>query len=232
MNTQSTTAVDPSVLALESTVFIVDDDADTRGAISRLVRSSGLAEQEFASARQFLDQYDEAKPGCLVLDIKMPVMSGLELQQSLHIKDVQLPIIFITGHGEVSVVTQAIRDGAVDVIPKPFRAELLLSRIQEAIALDLANRRKRVQVVEIQQRIKSLTDREYEVMQHLAAGDSAKQIAQKLSISPKTVDNHRAKALEKMQVDNPTQLAHQLALLNGDLSALSASNSARPGARL
>lgn len=194
-----------------ATVFVVDDDADVRRAVSLLVRSVGLAEDAYASAQDFLDHYDPQKPGCLVLDIRMPGMSGLELQRTVDSSVDLPPIIFITAHGEIPLATQAIRAGAVDFLQKPFSPQMLLERIREALEVDRQNRQTRTRDCGIQDRIKQLTEREREIMCFLARGESTKHIAQHLSISPKTVDNHRTKILEKMNVDNPTQLAHLVA---------------------
>ena len=197
-----------------ATVFVVDDDADVRRSVSLLVRSVGLVEDSYASAQDFLDHYDPQRPGCLVLDIRMPGMSGLEMQKGLNSTTLLPPIIFITAHGEIPLATQAIRAGAVDFLQKPFSPQALLERIREAIELDRENRRKRALADGIQERMTLLTEREREIMRFLALGQSTKKIAQHLAISPKTVDNHRAKILEKMNVDNPTQLAHLAALLD------------------
>lgn len=192
------------------TVFIVDDDADVRRSVALLVHSEGLAVEAFASAKEFLEHYDPQKPGCLILDVRLPGMSGLAMQKGLDPSKVWPPIIFVTAHAEVHLATEAIRGGAVDFIQKPFSAQTLLERIHEAMSLDRKNRQCRARACEVQQRTDRLTLREREIMYLLAAGQSTKQIAQELSISPKTVDNHRAKILKKMNVDNPTQLVHLL----------------------
>jgi FixJ family two-component response regulator len=194
-----------------STVFIVDDDADVRRSVSLLVRSIGLADDQYSSAKEFLDRYDPARPGCLVLDVRMPGISGLELQRGLNSRSVFPPIIFISAHGEIPLAIQAIRAGAVDFIQKPFSPQALLDRVREALEIDRNNRRKRALADQVQDRMSHLTVREREIMPRLARGDSTKQIAQRLAISPKTVDNHRASILQKMNVDNPAQLAHLLA---------------------
>jgi two-component system response regulator FixJ len=196
-----------------ATVFIVDDDEDVRRSISLLVRSVGLADEPYASAQDFLDGFDSQKAGCLVLDIRMPGMSGLELQRLSNSERVLPPIIFVSAHGDIPLAIQALRAGAVDFLQKPFSPQTLLERIREAIEIDQGNRRQRALEEEVQQRTARLTDREREIMGFLVRGDSTKQIAQRLSISPKTVDNHRARILEKMKVDNTTQLARLVALL-------------------
>ena len=197
----------------EPTVFVVDDDGDVRTAVSLLVRSVGLTVEGYSSAQEFLDHFDARKLGCLILDIRMPGMSGLELQRLLRFRGVWLPVIFITAHGEVPLATQAMRAGAVDFMQKPFSPQSLLERVGEAIEQERNNRRQRDQAGDVRQRMRRLTDREGEVMRWVAEGHSTKHIAQQLHISPKTVDNHRTKILEKMNVDNATQLAHLLALL-------------------
>jgi two-component system response regulator FixJ len=198
--------------ATAATVFIVDDDENVRHTVALLVRSIGLAEESYGSALDFLEHFDPQKPGCLVLDVRMPGMSGLELQQASDFAGRLPPIIFITAHGEIPMASQAIRAGAVDFLQKPFGVQALLERIREAIEIDQTNRRKRAHDVDVRERLTKLTDREREIMAFLIRGESTKQIAQHLSISPKTVDNHRSKILEKMKVDNSTQLAHLMAL--------------------
>jgi len=202
-----------SLVAQVATVFVVDDDEDLRRAASLLVRSIGLAVETYASAQEFLDHYQPHKIGCLLLDIRMPGMSGLELQKRLNAGVEFPPIIFITAHGEIPLATQALRGGAVDFIQKPFSPQLLLERIGEAIDRDRAARSKLERAGEIRESMTHLTNREREIMDFLAHGESTKQIAMQLSISPKTVDNHRTKILEKMHVDNPTQLANLMALM-------------------
>jgi FixJ family two-component response regulator len=197
-----------------ATVHIVDDNADMRRTTSSLVRSIGLAAQDYASGLEFLEHYDPQIPGCIVLDVEMPGMSGLQLQEVLNARDIPPPIIFVTGHADISHAIQAIRGGAVDLLIKPFCAEALFDRIREAVNLDLGNRRRHAMSVEARSRLTRLTAREREITKLLADGDSVKQIAHGLSISPKTVDNHRANILEKTGVDNPTQLAHLLAQLH------------------
>jgi FixJ family two-component response regulator len=201
------------MVTTEPTVFIVDDDPDIRCAVSLLVRSVGLAAETFPSAPAFLEYFDSSRLGCLVLDIRMPGMSGLELQKELRVRGVGLPVIFLTAHGEITLAIQAIRAGAIDFIQKPYSPQYLLERIHEAIAIERAQHCKCALAVQVQQRVNRLTGREREVMHLLAEGISTKLVASRLTISPKTVENHRAKVLEKMNVDNPTQLAHVLALL-------------------
>ena len=196
-----------------STLFVVDDDGDIRRAICRLAQAEGLAVEDYATAPTFLEQYDPLRPGCLVLDIRMPGMSGLELQKALSVLGSGPPIIFVSAHGEIPLAMQAMRDGAFDFIPKPFSPAALLTRIHEAMALDRDNRRQRALAAEVQLGWKKLTDREREISRLLATGETTKHIALHLSISPKTVDNHQTRILAKMNVENSTQLAHLLAAL-------------------
>lgn len=190
-----------------STIFVVDDDPDVRRTISLLVRSVDLEAQLYSSAQEFLTCYDGQTPGCLVLDLRMPGMTGLQLQQHLMEEEIRLPVIFISAYGEIAAASAAMRAGAVDFLPKPFSPQTLLERIHEAVALDAKQRQAFARQREVNQRIATLTSREHEVMQLLAAGDSTKVIARRLGISQKTVDNHRAKVLEKLDVENATQLA-------------------------
>jgi len=196
-----------------STLFVVDDDEHIRRAICRLAQAEGLAVEDYASAPTFLEQYDPQKPGCIVLDIRMPGMSGLELQRALSVRGSSPPIIFVSAHGEIPLAMQAMRDGAVDFIPKPFSPSALVKRIHEAMAVDQENRRKRALAGKVQLRWNKLTDREREISLLLARGETTKHIAMHLSICHKTVDNHQTRILAKMNVENSTQLANLLAAL-------------------
>ena len=199
-------------LAMEAaTVFIVDDDEDVRNSISILARSVNLAVELFDSGPEFLDNYPLGRPGCLVRDVRMPGMSGLEVQQKLNEQDRRIPTIMLTAHAEVSMATQVMRAGAVDFMQKPFSPHILLERIHEAIQLDADIRRADQDQSVIAKLVASLSAREQEVKRLLAVGHTTKEIAAQLQISIKTVDNHRANVLEKMCVDNAAQLAHLLA---------------------
>lgn len=193
------------------TVFVLDDDADIRQAFALLLNSVGVRARTFASARDFLEVFDGSQPGCLLLDMRLPGMTGLQLQQHLLDRDLPIPIIFVTGYGEITTAATAMRAGAVDYIPKPFSSEYLLERIHEAIERDRQQRHIRQLRQNIQARIELLTVREQEVMHLLVQGKSTKVIAARLEISQKTVDNHRAKVLEKMGADNVAQLAAAVA---------------------
>jgi two-component system, LuxR family, response regulator FixJ len=190
-----------------STVFVVDDDPEVRRSLSLLARSVHLNVETFASAQQFLDSYDPSRSGCLVVDVRMPGMSGLELQKQLTFRKISLAVILITAHGEIPMAIEAMRSGALDFIQKPYSRHAILERIHEAIRVGADRHRSQLVDHEFNDRAAKLSARECEVMHLLAAGDSTKVIASRLGISPKTVDNHRIKVFEKMRVDNAAQLA-------------------------
>ncbi|MFQ5547948.1 MAG: response regulator transcription factor [Woeseia sp.] len=182
-----------------STVFIVDDDQTVRHAMELLMRSVGLDYEIFHSADDFLAGFSDDKPGCLVLDIRMPGMGGLELQEKLIELGSSLPIIFITGHGDVPMAVEAMQKGAVDFIQKPFRDQDLLDRVGEALKTDQDRRSEREAHAEVQGRISKLTNREREVLDLVVTGKPNKVIAYELGVSQRTVEIHRARVMEKMQ---------------------------------
>ena len=182
----------------EPTVFIVDDDDAVRRFLSGLVHSIDLRVEVHASAQEFLDAYEPGCPGCLLLDVRMPGMSGLELQRELAGQSIDLPVIILTGHGNVPVAVQAMKAGAVDFIEKPFNNELLLDRIQTVLAQNVRADGARTRRNEISNRMKSLTQRERQVFDLVVAGEVNKSIAHHLSISEKTVEIHRAHMINKM----------------------------------
>jgi FixJ family two-component response regulator len=183
----------------------VDADAAVRDALKLLLRSVGQAVETFGSAQEFLDAYSEDRPGCLVLDIRMPGMSGLELQQKLNEKHSILPIIFISGHGDVPMAVEAMQAGAVDFIQKPFRDQDLIDRINQALEKDSANRAALGERNDIRRRLETLTPREREVLDLVVHGKANKVIAGDLKLSQRTVEIHRARVMEKMQASS---LAH------------------------
>jgi FixJ family two-component response regulator len=187
------------------TIFVVDDDTAVRDALKLLLRSVGQAVETFGSAQEFLDAYGEDRPGCLVLDIRMPGMSGLELQQKLNEKHSILPIIFITGHGDVPMAVEAMQAGAVDFIQKPFRDQDLIDRINQALEKDTSNRAALGERNDIRRRLETLTPREREVLDLVVHGKANKVIAGDLRLSQRTVEIHRARVMEKMQASS---LAH------------------------
>jgi FixJ family two-component response regulator len=180
-------------------VYIVDDDDAIRDALRLLMKSAGLRVQPCASAEEFLSCYKPELAGCLVLDVRMPGMSGLELQHLLLERHIRVPVIIMTGHGDISMAVQAMKDGAVDFIEKPFKNDVLLERVQTSIQNDIATRKEQQHHVEAATRIASLTRREREVMELLIQGKRNKTIASELGISNRTVEAHRAKIMEKMQ---------------------------------
>ncbi len=192
----------------EPMIFVVDDDAAMRHSLTWLVESAGLRVQAFASAEDFLARVDplRVRLGCLLLDVRMPGMSGLELQAYLARDEVGLPVILITGHGDVPMAVQAMRAGAFDFIEKPFDDEALLRSIQRALELQTRDRVRHIQRLEIQGRLATLTPREYEVMEQVVAGHPNKEIAAALGVSTKTVEAHRAKVMDKMNARSLAEL--------------------------
>jgi len=183
----------------EPTVFIVDDDAAIRFAMQALMDSVNLSHEIFASGDEFLEKTTDQRPGCLVLDIRMPGLGGLELQEELIKRGNTLPIIFITGHGDVPMAVEAMQKGAVDFIQKPFRDQELLDRIREALATDEERREAQQHHAEVAGRLERLTNREREVFDLVVTGKPNKVIAYELGVSQRTVEIHRARVMEKMQ---------------------------------
>ncbi len=190
----------------QPTVFLVDDDQPYRQSLRFLLESAGFTVKDFASAPAFINAYDDTQPGCLVLDVRMPAMSGLELQEYLTEHRINLPIIFITGHGDVPMSVKAINSGAVDFIEKPFDDELLIDRINEAFDKDMESRNVQDKILNFKSRWLRLTSREREVMRLIVAGRSNKQIATELDVSHRTVEVHRARIMEKMKAETIAEL--------------------------
>ncbi len=186
----------------EAVVFVVDDDELIRDSLEQLVKSVGLKVETFPSAQAFLDTDLPNKPGCLVLDIRMPGMSGLDLQDELEKRDFSIPIIFITGHGTVPMSVRAMKAGAVDFLQKPFEDQELLDTIHHAIEQNIQSRQEQIEIKEIKQRVQSLTLREHEILALVADGMLNKQIAYDLKMSENTVKTHRARIMRKMEVEN------------------------------
>jgi len=186
-------------------VFVVDDDAAVRNSLRLLVKSVGLTATALASAQEFLASYDPLQPGCLVLDVRMPGMSGLELQQRLNLRGAVLPVIFITGHGDVPMAVEAMQHGAFDFLQKPFRDQDLMDRIQRALEKDRANRAELGKRSHIREQHETLTPREREVLALVASGKANKVMAADLGVSQRTIEIHRARVMEKM---GASSLAH------------------------
>lgn len=203
-------------MTIEKTVYVVDDDEAIRRFLRGLIRSVGLRVETYATAQEFLDVYQAGSSGCLLLDIRMPDMSGLELQAELKRREIDLPVIILTGHGDVRVAVHAMKAGAVDFIEKPFNNELLLHGIQKAIADSLRSGVTRVRRQEILQRRDTLTTREREVLGMVVTGETNKGVARHLGISEKTVEIHRAKVMEKMQAKSLADLVRITSVLDSD----------------
>ena len=200
----------------EPVVFVVDDDRAMRESLTWLLDSVGLRVRSYANARDFLAEYDPAQPGCLVLDVRMPGMSGLDLQAELARRGVELPTIVITGHAEVSMAVRAVKAGAIDFIEKPFSDQLLLDRVRQALEIDLEAREVRRRREDARRRLATLTAREREVLDLVVAGKANKEIASALGVSPKTVEVHRAHVMSKMYVDSLAELI-RITLLAGEI---------------
>ncbi len=181
-----------------SVVIVVDDDVSIREALKNLFRSVGLNVNTFATAREFLASKRPDAPGCLILDVRLPGLSGLDLQRQLGEAGIQIPVIFITGHGDIPMSVQAMKAGAAEFLTKPFRDQDLLDAVQQAIELDRAARRQRAELQELRDRYKSLTQREQEVMALVVRGLLNKQIAAELGTTEATVKLHRGKVMGKM----------------------------------
>ncbi len=194
-------------------VYVVDDDSATRSALSSLLRSVDLTVVTFESANDFLAADIPDLPACLVLDVRLPGLSGLDLQRRLTEIEVDLPIIFITGHGDVPMAVQAMKAGAVELLTKPFRDQELLDAIHQALDRNRASHREKAAKSELRQRFKSLTPREREVMQLVTGGRLNKQIAGQLGISEVTVKIHRGNVMKKMQAESVAALVGMAARL-------------------
>ncbi|WP_336367989.1 response regulator FixJ [Marinobacter sp. C2H3] len=182
----------------QQTVYVVEDDEAVRDSLELLLKSDGKPVQTYENANAFLRDYSDKMAGCIVLDIRMPGMDGMELQKKLNDKHSILPIIFVTGHGDVPMAVDAMKEGAVDFIQKPYREEALLEKIEAALAQDLEQRKTLDEKQEIIRRIRSLTPREHEIMDRMIAGQANKVIAIELEISQRTVEIHRSRVMHKM----------------------------------
>lgn len=188
------------------TVFIVDDDESVRCSLARLVKSAGMAAVSFASAQEFIQSYPCGAPGCLVLDVQMPEMSGLELQERMSRYHIDLPVIFLTGYSEVPVSVRAMKHGAADFLQKPVDEHVLIETISQAMETNTLAREKSRIVKSLQQRLDRLTARERDVMEGVLAGLLNKQIADRLQIAENTVKAHRGRVMEKLAVKSVAEL--------------------------
>ena len=201
----------------EQTVYIVEDDEAVRDSLSMLLRSEGLAVQGYERATRFLEDWHPAMQGCMVLDIRMPEMDGMALQDELIERGSTLPIIFVTGHGDVPLAVEAMRKGAVDFIEKPYREDQLMDKIRGALAADAEQQQGREQKRVIEQRLDQLTPREREIMDRMVAGQANKVIAIELDISQRTVEIHRSRVMHKMGTHSLAQLVRMvMSVRDGD----------------
>ncbi len=187
-------------------MYVVDDDAAVRSALELLLESVGHNVKSYASADAFLEAYKRQQPGCLVLDVKMPDMTGLELQETLVERLIRIPIIFITGHGDVPMSVKALKGGAEDFFEKPFDDQAFLDRVSEALAKDVELRRQEAEVEDIGLAYGQLTPREQQVMALVIEGKSSREIADALNLSPRTIEVHRARVMEKMGAGSLSEL--------------------------
>ncbi len=187
-------------------VFVVDDDASMRDAISRLLNAIGLTVQTFASAREFLNGKLPDVPGCVVLDVRLPGLSGLDLQREMVERGIHIPVVFITGHGDIPMSVQAMKAGAVEFLTKPFRDQDLLDAVRSGIQLDRKEREERAELTELRDCVRQLTQREQEVMSLVVSGLLNKQIALQLGTSEKTIKIHRSQVMRKMRANSLADL--------------------------
>jgi two-component system response regulator FixJ len=192
------------------TIFVVDDDEGVRNSLRFLLKSVGLTTHTLASASEFLEVYSPRQPGCLVLDVRMPGMSGLELQQQLNLRGAVIPVIFITGHGDIPMAVEAMQHGAFDFLQKPFRDQDLIDRIQRALERDAKNRAALTQSDRIDERFRSLTPREQEVLALMTRGMPNKVMAAELGVSQRTVEIHRARVMEKSGAGSLAELVRMV----------------------
>jgi two-component system, LuxR family, response regulator FixJ len=200
-------------------VFIVDDDEAVRASLRLLLKSVGIAATALGSAHEFLERHDASQPSCLLLDIRMPGMSGLELQQALNLRGRIIPVIFITGHGDVPMAVEAMKNGAFDFLQKPFRDQELIDRVQLALAKDKENRVALSQHSKIRAHLESLTPREREVLDLMTRGKPNKVMAADLGISQRTVEIHRARVMEKMEASSLAQAVRIMMDINHTVAA-------------
>jgi two-component system response regulator FixJ len=193
-------------------VHVVDDDASFRKSLLRLLKAHGLAAQAYDSAPDFLKSGLAARAGCIVLDVRMPGLSGLDLQEELAKAECAMPVIFLTGHGDIPMSVQAMKKGAVDFLTKPVDEDVLLADIRNALSRNDKQLREREEIEAVRARIRTLTERELEVMRHVIAGELNKQIGDRLGVVEKTIKVHRARAMEKMGVHSVADLVRLCAL--------------------
>ena len=196
--------------AAPGVVFVVDDDEAVRDSLGLLLRSVGLEPKLFASASEFLAAYDGRRPGCLILDVRLAGMSGLELHKELAARGAEIPIVFITGHGDVPMAVSAMQRGAVDFLEKPYKEQDLLDRVSAALAADGRRRRQSGETAAIARRLQTLTPREHQVLNLIATGAANKVVAARLGTSRRTIEIHRANVMRKMRAESLAQLVRMV----------------------
>lgn len=201
----------------EPVAFIVDDDEAVRDSLGLLLKAAGIGSRSYDSAEAFLDAFDPREYGCLVLDIRMPGMGGLELQTVLQQRNVALPIVFITAHGDVPMAVEAVRQGAVDFIQKPFDDEALVEKVSGALTSSARQHEEELERNDIRRRVDSLTARERQVMTQVVRGKANKVIASDLGVSQRTVEIHRSRVMEKMQAASLAQLVRMVLVAEADI---------------
>jgi FixJ family two-component response regulator len=197
------------------TVFIVDDDEAVRSSLQLLLKSLGLPAVTHASAAEFLAAYAPEQPGCVILDVRMPGMSGIEMQDELNRRGAVIPVIFITGHGDVPMAVEAMQQGAFDFLQKPFHEQDLIDRVRRALANDLANRARLDEIARIRAHVAALTPREKQVLRLVTQGKPNKVIAGDLGLSQRTVEIHRAHLMQKMEASSLAQLVRMTMIADG-----------------
>jgi len=202
-----------------ATVFVVDDDPHVRGAIQRMLKSAGLRSESFGTAQEFMRRNLPDGPSCLVLDVRLSGASGLDLQRELKKAGVEVPIVFLTGHGDIPMTVEAMKSGAVEFLTKPFKRDVLLRAIEQALDHDRAKRQQWIEIVDLRRRYDSLTTREREVMGLVTSGLLNKQIASELGTSEITVKIQRGNAMHKMQAGSVAELVKMSELLKRSVTA-------------
>lgn len=197
-------------MSTEPIVYIVDDDLEMRKSLMFVIETAGFNVQAYAAAQVFLDEYNPDRPGCLILDVKMPGMSGIELQEQLVSRQINLPILFLTGHANIAMVVEAFKAGAVDFMEKPVKPNVMLKQVHEALQRQIDEFRHREEVRRVFALLETLSPREREVLALVVEGRSSKQIADGLYISTKTVDLHRTHIKKKMKVERVADLVHMI----------------------
>lgn len=197
----------------DAIVHVVDDEAEVCNAVAMLLRSVGLQSRTYGSAQAFLEGYRPGTPGCIVLDVRLPGMSGLELQERLQQLGITLPVIVMTGHGDIQMAVRAMRAGALDFVEKPFNDQTLLDRVHEGVARSMQSHDADGERAQVQSRYNSLSEREREILKHVVDGRPNKLIADELGLSTRTVESHRAHIIEKMQASSLSHLVRMAVMV-------------------